>query len=76
MPDDTPVQEGTKSEKAPGEKVICLYPGCENEAVDAPRKNEDTSRQGPPPRYCENEAHNASSTYHALKKQEEEAAAG
>ena len=43
MPDDTPVQEGSKSEKAPGEKVICLYPGCENEAVDPPRKNETTT---------------------------------
>jgi len=76
MSDDTPVQDGTKSEKAPGEKVTCLYPGCEAEAVDPPRKNEDTSRQGPPPRYCENEAHNAASTYQALKKLEQEAAAG
>jgi hypothetical protein len=76
MPDKTTLPEGTKSEKAPGEKVICLYPGCENEAVGGPRKNEDSSRQGPPPRYCEDETHNAASTYQALKKLEEEAAAG
>lgn len=76
MPDETTLPEGTKSEKAPGEKVVCLYPGCENAAVDAPRKDNHPSRQGPPPRYCELEEHNAASTFQALKKLEEEAAAG
>lgn len=56
------------------EKVICLYPGCEREAVDSPRKGEDPTRQGPPPRYCELEEHNAASTFHELKRLEQEAA--
>jgi hypothetical protein len=33
-------------------------------------------RTGPPPRYCDNEDHNAGSTYLELKRLEEEAAAG
>lgn len=65
----------TKSEKAPGEKVICLFPGCEREAVETPRTDDrrDT-RQGPPPRYCDNEQHNASSTFQELKRLEQEGA--
>ena len=76
MTEETTLPEGTKSEKAEGETVICLYPGCENEAVDPPRKDNHKSRQGPPPRYCADEAHNAASTFQALKKAEAEAAAG
>lgn len=50
------------------ETVTCLYPGCENPAVPPPKHG------GPPPRYCENEEHNASSTFQAQKKLDEEAA--
>ncbi len=56
------------------DKVICLYPGCDREAADSPRKGENPKRQGPPPRYCENEEHNAASTYQELKRLEQEAA--
>jgi hypothetical protein len=63
----------TKSEKEPGEKVICLFPGCEREAVDPPKKaDRRDTRQGPPPRYCDNEEHNASSTFQELKRLEQE----
>lgn len=57
------------------EPVICLYPGCDREAVDSPRKGENPMRQGPPPRYCDNEEHNAASTYQALKAQESQTSA-
>ena len=68
--------DSTRSEKMPGEKVICLYPGCEREAVEPPKKGDRLeSRQGPPPRYCDNEEHNASSTFRELKRLEKEAAA-
>ncbi|MDP2711927.1 MAG: hypothetical protein Q8O56_11970 [Solirubrobacteraceae bacterium] len=67
--------ETTRSEKAPGEKVICLYPGCEQEAVEPPRKDNRAARQGPPPRYCENEEHNAASTFQEIKRLEQEGAA-
>ena len=71
--------ETTRSEKAPGEKVICLYPGCESEAVASKTKDNAPTRQGPPPRYCENEEHNASTTYQEiqrLEKEKSEATAG
>jgi hypothetical protein len=45
------------------ETVACLYPGCDQPAAP-PHKH-----GGPPPRYCENEDHNASSAYEAMKKQ-------
>lgn len=45
------------------ETVICLYPGCERPAVPPPKHG------GPPPRYCDIEEHNASSTYQALQAQ-------
>ena len=67
-------QEGTlpSGETQPDEKVICLFPGCEREAV-APPKAAVQGRSGPPPRYCDNEDHNASSTYQELKRLENEA---
>ena len=64
--------ETARSEKAPGEKVICLYPGCDQEAVDPPRKDNLPTRQGPAPRYCENMEHNAASAFHELKRLEKE----
>jgi hypothetical protein len=68
--------ETTKSEAAPDETVICLYPGCDREAVPIPNPDSrrDT-RQGPPPRYCDDEGHNAASAYQELKRIESEAAA-
>jgi predicted sulfurtransferase len=48
------------------ETVICLYPGCESPAVPPPKHG------GPPPRYCEDETHNAHSTYKKLQEQEAE----
>ena len=65
--------ETARSEKAPGEKVICLYPGCEREAVPPP-KTATPGRTGPPPRYCDIEEHNASTTYQELQRLEKEAA--
>ena len=47
------------------ETVTCLYPGCENPAVAPPKHG------GPPPRYCELEEHNASTTFQALQAQKE-----
>jgi hypothetical protein len=47
------------------ETVTCLYPGCENPAVPPPKHG------GPPPRYCELEEHNASTTFQALQKQKD-----
>jgi hypothetical protein len=64
--------ETARSEKAPGEKIICLYPGCDQEAVDPPRKDNIPTRQGPPPRYCEKMEHNAASAFHELKRLEKE----
>jgi hypothetical protein len=52
---------------------ICLYPGCEREAVPPP-KTQVNGRTGPPPRYCDNEEHNASSTYQELQRLEKERA--
>ncbi len=67
--------ETTRSEKAPGEKIICLYPGCDQEAVDGLRKDNAETRQGPPPRYCENDEHNAASAFQERKRLDEEGAA-
>ena len=68
--------ETARSEKAPGEKVICLFPGCDKEAVESSKtKGNAATRQGPPPRYCENEEHNAASTFQELKRLEQEGAA-
>jgi len=66
-------QEGTlpSGETQPAETVICLFPGCEREAVPPPKAAE--GRAGPPPRYCDNEDHNASSTHQELKRLENEA---
>ncbi|MGI8730504.1 MAG: hypothetical protein ACR2LK_11035 [Solirubrobacteraceae bacterium] len=59
----------SETSETESETVICLYPGCENPAVPPPKHG------GPPPRYCENEEHNASSTYQAQKKAEDAGAA-
>ncbi len=67
--------ETARSEKAPDEKVICLFPGCDKEAVEAPRKDNHPTRQGPPPRYCEDEKHNAASAFQELKRLEQEGGA-
>jgi hypothetical protein len=53
------------------EKIICLYPGCEREAVPGPPA-QATGRSGPPPRYCDIEEHNASTTFQELKRLESE----
>lgn len=66
--------ETTKSEVQPGEKVICLFPGCDREAVSGKKKDSSPTRQGPPPRYCDNEEHNAASTFQEMKRLEAEAA--
>ena len=58
------------------ERLVCLYPGCENPAVPPPNKTENPKRQGPPPRYCELEEHNAASAHLERKRLEAEAAAG
>lgn len=55
-----------------GEKVICLFPGCEREAVPPP-KAAVQGRTGPPPRYCELEEHNASSTFQELQRLRDQA---
>jgi hypothetical protein len=57
------------------EREVCLYPGCENLAVEGP-KTAVQGRTGPPPRYCELEEHNASSTFLEIKRLEDEKAAG
>ena len=68
--------ETPKSEKAPDEKIVCLYPGCEREAVAPPAADKRRpERQGPPPRYCDIEEHNASTTFQELKRLEKERAA-
>jgi hypothetical protein len=56
------------------ERVICLYPGCEREAVPPPKT--PSGRTGPPPRYCDIEEHNASTTFQELQRLEREAAGG
>ena len=56
------MQDGTKSEKAPGEKVICLYPGCENEAVEPAAQERGTRRARVRPRAtARTRTHNAAS---------------
>jgi hypothetical protein len=58
----------TKSDSQ--ERVICLYPGCDRDAVPAP-KAAVNGRSGPPPRYCDIEEHNASSAFQELKRLEQ-----
>jgi hypothetical protein len=64
---------GTETKSDTQETVICLYPGCEREAVPPP-KTAVPGRSGPPPRYCDIEEHNASSTYQELQRLEKERA--
>jgi len=63
----------TDTETTQIEREVCLYPGCESLAVPGP-KTAVNGRTGPPPRYCELEEHNASSTFHELKRLEQEGA--
>jgi hypothetical protein len=58
------------------ETLMCLYPGCENPAAAPPNKTDDPRRQGPPPRFCELEQHNASSAHQERQRLEREGAAG
>jgi hypothetical protein len=53
------------------EREVCLYPGCNDLAVEGP-KTAPNGRTGPPPRYCENEDHNASSTFKELQRLKDE----
>jgi hypothetical protein len=64
---------GTETKSDTKETVTCLYPGCEREAVPPP-KSAVPGRTGPPPRYCDIEEHNASSTYQELQRIEKEGA--
>jgi hypothetical protein len=66
--------ETTKSEVVQGETVICLYPGCERPAIEKKMKDNAPSRQGPPPRYCDDDDHNAATAFREMKRLEEEAA--
>lgn len=66
----------TPSKSDSTERLVCLYPGCESLAVPPPNKTENPRRQGPPPRYCELEEHNAASAHLERKRLEAEAAAG
>ena len=56
------------------EPLVCLFPGCENPAAPPPNKTDNPMRQGPPPRYCELEEHNASSAHQERVRLEKEAA--
>ena len=55
------------------EPLVCLFPGCENPAVPPTNKSDIPTRQGPPPRYCELEEHNAASAHIERKRLEKEA---
>jgi hypothetical protein len=57
------------------EELVCLYPGCDNPAVPALNKTENPKRQGPPPRFCEREDHNAASAHIERQRLENEASA-
>jgi len=63
----------TDTETQAPKRETCLFPGCDNLAVEGP-KTAVNGRTGPPPRYCEIEEHNASSTFHELKRLEQEGA--
>ena len=67
--------ETARSEKAPDEKVMCLFPGCDQEAAEPRHTDNAPTRQGPPPRYCDNENHNAASAFQEMKRLEQEGAA-
>jgi hypothetical protein len=69
---DPPADEREEDEmsETETEAVTCLFPGCENPAVPPPKHG------GPPPRYCEDENHNAGTTYAALNKDKDPAADG
>jgi hypothetical protein len=56
------------------EQLVCLYPGCDKPALEPPNKTDNPKRQGPPPRYCELEEHNAASAHLERQRLEKEAA--
>jgi hypothetical protein len=56
-----PTYEREEDKMSETETMTCMYPGCERPAVDPPKHG------GPPPRYCEDETHHASSAYQAMK---------
>jgi hypothetical protein len=58
------------------EQLVCLYPGCDKPALEPPNKTDNPKRQGPPPRYCELEEHNAASAHVERQRLEKEAAGG
>ncbi len=58
------------------DKLMCLFPGCERPAVPPPNKTDNPMRQGPPPRYCELEEHNAASAHVERQRLEKEASSG
>jgi hypothetical protein len=64
LPAIGPADEREEDDMSETETVTCLYPGCDRPAVPPPKHG------GPPPRYCDIEEHNASSTYQALKADE------
>jgi hypothetical protein len=55
------------------EQLVCLYPGCDKPALEPPNKTDNPKRQGPPPRYCELEEHNAASAHLERQRLEKEA---
>lgn len=65
--EEAKMSETEETEETVAETVTCLYPGCDRDAVAPPRSG------GPPPRYCDDESHNAASTYQALHGKAEEA---
>lgn len=61
----------TEAKSDSQERMICLYPGCEREAVPPPKAATAGGRTGPPPRYCDLEEHNASSAFQEMKRLEQ-----
>lgn len=71
MPEMAEVPEKSDST----ETLMCLFPGCDSPAVPPPDKTGNPKRQGPPPRFCEREDHNAASAYQERQRLENEASA-
>jgi len=69
MPEMAEVPEKSDST----ETLMCLFPGCESPAVPPPDKTGNPKRQGPPPRFCELDEHNASSTHQERRRLDNEA---
>ena len=63
--------ETARSEKAPGEKVICLYPGCEQRGRRRPAQGQRPDAAGPAPALLRRtRSTTPASTYQALKRLE------